>query len=203
LGSRFFDALRIQSTLDMVRPSLEDGLSVEEYTAPTRHPGWTYVRPPPQDLPMRPSRRRLLRLVLGFVLCAWGVEDALASPSSSSRSDSAVTSGHQCGCERCPGGETCCCGPRKTRAKPATSDSDERPALVRPGPCLNAAPCSDPVLPDQGVRVQIKPMALMAGSASWVLTPGGRWQPSTEALSFISPFAARLDDPPEVSLFVS
>jgi hypothetical protein len=51
--------------------------------------------------------------------------------------------------------------------------------------------------------MHIKPIALMAGGAGWVLTPAGRWQPSTQALSFTSPFAARLDDPPEVSLSAS
>jgi hypothetical protein len=159
------------------------------------------VRPLPQGPSMLPAWRRFLPIALGLVLCASSGVDVLASPSSSARSNPAITSGHECACPRCSGGGTCCCSHRKTRAKPTTpsSDSDERLAIVRPGPCLDAAPCGDPILPYQGVRIYVKPIALMAESVGRVITPGGRWQPSTEALSFTSPFAARLDDPPEVS----
>ena len=78
---------------------------------------------------MMPPRRRLIALALGIVICAWGDGDALASPSSS-RSDSAITSGHECGCHRCAGGGTAAAAAvRKDRSPRCPPPTNGRPSF--------------------------------------------------------------------------
>jgi hypothetical protein len=160
------------------------------------------VGTPPQDLRMLPSWRRLLTLVVGIVLCAWGAGDASASFLSAPGDDLEILSGHRCRCSACHDAENCCCGHRKSKAKAKepTPAPTRRPAVAAAGLCMNSAPCGAPVVPVQGSRIVVRAMAILPGNAGRVPTTDGRWLARTAALSFISPFAARLDDPPEVSL---
>ena len=157
---------------------------------------------PTQHSRMRSAWRRLRALSLGLVLCAVGSGAVSASSLSSASGDSRVTSGHRCRCSHCHSLETCCCAGKDARAKAAEADEarPRRIAVALAGSCLSSAPCGAPVVPVEGSRTVVRLVAALAGNAGPVPATGCSWLAGTSVLFLKSPLAARLDDPPEVSL---
>jgi hypothetical protein len=89
--------------------------------------------------------------------------------------------------------KACCCGPEA--AKPRTP----APAQADAGPCLNSAPCGDPILPNAPPAGPSAKAAALVQCGRQTLVAAGRLLPSHARCVIPARRSSRLDDPPERS----
>jgi hypothetical protein len=145
--------------------------------------------------------RRFVRGLLPTVVLVFGFDWPMGAVSASSLApapaSSAEDDGHHCRCASRCRGASCCCGPRRARVPDGPAIPAAAPETADGSPCLKAAPCGDPGLPNAPVAAPISKMASLPGCARPVPGTAGRRLPPDVRCVLPSRRASRLDEPPE------
>ncbi|WP_309378186.1 hypothetical protein [Paludisphaera borealis] len=143
-----------------------------------------------------PWTRRLACNLLPAVVLALSlgqVRDVEAMQVSSAPAFDAEEHGEHCDCGvRCKKA-SCCCGPKAAKPRPASPS----PARPDAGPCLNSAPCGDPILPNAPPAGPSAKAAALALCGQLTPVVAERLLPSFTRCMFPPRRSSRLDDPPE------
>ncbi|WP_422923455.1 hypothetical protein [Singulisphaera sp. PoT] len=134
-----------------------------------------------------------------LVVLGWDEESRAASVSSHTSNSVIEDHGRDCKCGRRCRGASCCCGKAEARPQTRTSPAKAPVSYDDPNPCLNSAPCDDPVAPSpRTVSPLTKAAALVA---SLGIAPDSTGEPLHVAPQhLVSPRSVdRLDDPPELA----
>lgn len=87
--------------------------------------------------------------------------------------------------------KACCCGPEAAKPRPASTASTDA------GPCLNSAPCGDPILPNAPPAGPGAKSATLVMGGREMLVAASRLLPSSAHFILPPRRSSRLDDPPE------
>src|SRR6185312_1347244 len=152
--------------------------------------------------PLHPPRvalgGRLLPIVMLVLACAFSGEVRAASVRGSDSFD-AESHAQSCKCGAKCRGASCCCGSRKPKAvaKPTTPVVGlPRPDLSE-NPCLNSAPCHDPILPTAAPVGSSGKIAALASFEPPPARVGRRMLPTPPSHLSSDRRAFRLDRPPK------
>ena len=97
---------------------------------------------------------------------------------------------------------SCCCGPRKTRARPPAPPTALGPIGVEPSPCMGSAPCEESGLPTTpSSAAPIGKLAALAMSGHLLSTDAVSFRLGSPPCLLPTRRASRLDRPPEQLIF--
>jgi hypothetical protein len=143
-----------------------------------------------------PHRSRWLMPAVLFVI-GLGWQGAEASYASQVVAFDGDDHAHLCKCGmRCQGG-SCCCRPSESKAAKSSRTKAVGTGRADDGPCLNSAPCSEPMLPSVSSFGHISKAA--SNAMCLHLSPiavGRLFAPNSRCVLPVRR-ASRLDDPPE------
>ncbi len=145
----------------------------------------------------------LVRRLLPTVVLVFGiVSESAVSAASVSASTSQEAGDHSQYCEcRNFTKESCCCGPRKTKAtasRPPGVSAAESPSTASV-PCLNSAPCGESGLPCASTACTSGEAASLSERSRLVRATIGRHLPPNRLRTLPTHRAARIDEPPEAA----
>jgi hypothetical protein len=143
------------------------------------------------------SRPRLLPVVVLVLVCALVGETHGSNVSGSALFD-AESHAKDCKCGSKCRGASCCCGSPRTTPKPSLKVAIPNQADLAKNPCLNSAPCGDPIAPRSaplGSYFKVAALVSIEGSP-----PRDGGQPLVVPTSSLSTDrrANRLDRPPRI-----
>ena len=182
---------RTRRLLDTAAPSFDHGLAI-----------WTILRlvhPASKAARVETSSRyswsrRLARLLAPAVLLAiiFGQGGSASAVAVSSTSDfDAHEHSQYCGCGVKCKQKACCCGPEDEKPRSGA------PAPTGAGPCMNSAPCGEPMPPDAPATGSGVKAAALASWGRENLVDAGRRQIPLSTCNLPPRRPSRLDDPPE------
>lgn len=142
---------------------------------------------------------KLIRRLLPTVVFLVGIgSQGEASTASISTATSRDFDDHAeyCKCRNCSR-ESCCCGPRKDKARTSPPLQASGSPSTTSVPCMNPAPCSQPGLPSASTAGPSGTDALLAPRCSLLSITSGRHLPLCPLCILPVRRASRIEEPPE------
>ena len=163
-----------------------------------------FMRALPSHSPSNRLAGRLLPAIALMLACAFCGEIGAATVSVAQPFD-ADSHAKACKCGPKCRGASCCCGSSKLEASPRPKTSTPSTSTPRTSPfdspCLNSAPCRDPISPPSASAGSSGKVAAFGTSEPSPIPVGRRLLPSRSSRLPSDRRASRLDRPPRVTEF--